>query len=134
MSVDRKAADNVQLPDWIQILEDTCGEHITKSWTTALAAELWRENGFDLILKIRQLMAEVVRLQAIVDRLPRDANGATYTHGDVLRLTTDSTIRAEAVVCLVPLDDCGLASYCTLAGVWEIDSTEQAARGAKEKT
>ena len=69
----------------------------------------------------------------VLKRLPRDANGAIYVNGDVLRLTTDPTIRAVAVMCLAPLSDDGCVSYCTLAGTWaKVDSTEQAAcRAAK---
>jgi hypothetical protein len=94
-------------------------------------AELIRKNGSFWLSEADA--ARCVEAAELIDRLPKDANGTTYTHGDVLRLTTDPTLRAEAVVRLVPLDDCGLASYCTLAGAWaKVDSTEQAAK-AKEQ-
>jgi len=88
----------------------------------------------DLMAKLSGPDAETCRdAKAIIDRLPKDANGVTYTHGDVLRLTTDPTLRAVAVMCVKPLSDDGCVSYCTLAGTWaKVDSTEQAAcRAAK---
>lgn len=53
-----KSIRAVVLPEWLRECEDFCDSCLTKPTPRGKAADMWIEHGSDMVLKIRQLMAE----------------------------------------------------------------------------
>lgn len=85
-------SDKVILPEWIQNLQDECDEHLTEGpWDRDRAADLWVENGSDLILKVRQLLSGLAAMRGEVERL-RTAVVTLRDHWPAERWATLSAI------------------------------------------